>query len=218
MSASIAKPELVKLPAGANRPRGQRGELWPWGALSAPGTKPRHTGADESRRRPAAPCAHGSSWEGGLFSSEEAAGPPLCPPLPARAERTAGGWQAEVCSRKLPAERPKAPAGAEEGWLPGRKASSPLLFPGLPPGRAISAALRRVPAGRSAEGRTASPGKPLRVSRQAAPPGTSARKGRLAGIRPSAGCRLCVWGREGERRGDPSVGLSIFCLACQGDT
>lgn len=40
MSASVAKPELVKLPVGANRPSGQRGELWPWGALSAPGTKP----------------------------------------------------------------------------------------------------------------------------------------------------------------------------------
>lgn len=34
MSATIAKPELVKLPAGANSPGGQRGEQGPWGPHS----------------------------------------------------------------------------------------------------------------------------------------------------------------------------------------
>ncbi|KAM7088507.1 LOW QUALITY PROTEIN: uncharacterized protein J5F26_012705 [Ciconia maguari] len=142
MSATIAKPELVKLPAGANHPGAQRQERWPWGALSSPGTKLWHTGAGGSQRHPATPYTHGSSWEGELKGSgvsavrKQQGSPFVLPSLtgqrgPQAAAGLAGRSQAKVCSRRLLAKHPKASAGAE-GSVPGRKAASPLLFPALP--------------------------------------------------------------------------------------
>lgn len=184
MSGTVAKLQLVKIPADLNCPGRQQGEQWPWGLLSAPGPKLWHTGAGGSQRHPATARTHGSSWEGlgwsGALRSEEAGGQPLCPPLPGQAAGSAGSCQPGAWGQSSAAGGTQLSSG---GVSRGRGLGAGLrsLLAAVVPAHAIGATGGRCRRS-SAAGRTASPGKPLAPRRA-----TRRGWGCGAGTRPVAG-------------------------------